>query len=387
MAGKVRQRREFGSVRQLPSGRWQARYKGPDGLVHTADMTFPTKTDATTYLATVQTDLVRRVWKAPGRSNATVASFGNAWIRENPRLKESTRIAYQNDFRLHIEPYLGDTRLDQLTVARVREWRSEVGESIKAAGGGPEMKSTSRRQTGEATQARAYRILRAILSTAVDDGLIDSNPCKIKGGGDYLQPERPTLNTTEIEALAAAIDPQYTTFVYFAAYTGLRLGEIAGLRRKHVDVQAGSIRVMQSEGRHTSTEQPSTPKSKAGNRAVLLPPFLTDMLREHLLKQATIDPEAYVFVTRNGRNVYFGAPRAMRRALNAIGRPDVATHDLRHTASVLKAMSGATVADLKRDLGHSTMDAAQRYMHASVENQRAVAVSLDERRAQAALSS
>ena len=113
---------------------------------------------------------------------------------------------------------------------------------------------------------------------------------------------------------------------------------------------------------------------------MVLPGFLVDMLREHMRQQATLDPEAYVFTTRTGRSVYYGAPRAMRKAFDAIDRPDMATHDLRHSASVLKAMNGATVADLKSDLGHSTFDAAQKYMHASVVNQRRVADLLDQRR-------
>ena len=386
MASKPRQRSRFGSVRQLPPGRWQARYKGPDGRTHTAGMTFPTKSDAYAYLATVEADLIRGQWKAPLRSDATVRSYGQAWIRQNPRLKASTRSTYEHEFRLHIEPRLGHLRLDQLTSAQIREWRAEVGEAIQASWDGRGTQSGTRPRTGQATQARAYRLLRAILTTAVEDGILQTNPCRIKGGGEYDVAERPTLSVSEIEALAEAIDAQYRTFVYFAAYTGLRLGEVAGLRRKHVDLQEGAIRVMQAEGRHTSSDHPATPKSKAGNRVVLLPPFLAQMLREHLMKQATIDSEAHVFVTRTGRNVYFGAPRAVRKAMNAIGRPDAATHDLRHTASVLKAMSGATAADLKRDLGHSTMDAAQRYMHANLENQRAVAASLDERRVQATVS-
>jgi len=200
------------------------------------------------------------------------------------------------------------------------------------------------RSYGQATQARAYRLLRAILTTAVEDGILQTNPCRIKGGGEYDVAERPTLSVSEIEALAEAIDAQYRTFVYFAAYTGLRLGEVAGLRRKHVDLQEGAIRVMQAEGRHTSSDHPATPKSKAGNRVVLLPPFLAQMLREHLLKQATIDSEAHVFVTRTGRNVYFEAPRAVRKAMNAIGRPDVATHDLRHTRAAHPMGRGSGVA-------------------------------------------
>lgn len=380
VAGTSRQRRQFGSVRQLPSGKWQARYKGPDGRVHTADMTFRTKTDATTYLATVQADLTRGQWKAPVRSDATVAIYGEAWIREHPDLKDSTRAAYRAEFDLHIRPHLGHYRLDLLQPQTIREWRARVGDGIREAWAGTGTSGGSRPRNGKATQARVYRLLRAILTTAVSDKIIETNPCNLRRGGEYDTPERPYLSVEDIEHLAAVVDPQYRTFVYFAAYSGLRLGEATSLRHKHVHLDEGYVHVMQAEGRFASGEAPATPKSQAGNRMVVLPGFLVDMLREHMRQQATLDPEAYVFTTRTGRSVYYGAPRAMRKAFDAIGRPDMATHDLRHSASVLKAMNGATVADLKSDLGHSTFDAAQKYMHASVVNQRSVADRLDQRR-------
>ena len=343
-------------------------------------MTFPTKSDAFAYLATVEADLIRGQWKAPVRSDATVKSFGQAWIRQNPHLKDSTRIAYANDFRLHIEPLLGHYRLDQLKPEIIREWRATVGDRIRQRSTERDLHSASRRQTGKSTQARAYRVLHAILRTAVEDGLLDANPCRMKRGGEYDAAERPTLSTAEIELLAEVIDPHYKTYVYVAAYMGLRLGEMTGLRHKHVDLDEGTVRIVQTEGRHTTPETPSTPKSDAGNRTLLMPPFFVDMLREHMRCQATIDPDAYVFNTRRGKNVYYGAPRALRRALTTIGRPEVVGHDLRHIASGLKAQSGATLADLQRDLGHSTVDAVRRYMHANVESQRAVADRLDQRR-------
>lgn len=381
MANSSGRRRRFGSVRQLPSGRFQARYKGPDGITYAADMTFPTKSDADAFLATIQADLIRQQWKAPVRSDATVTAYGEAWIVQHPDLKESTRATYLTEFGLYIRPHLGHYRLDQLKPEVIRAWRARVGEGIRKTWESKGKSSASRPRTGKATQARVYRLLRAILNTAVSDGIIDTNPCNLRKGGEYDIPERPFLTVEDIERLAEAVDPQYRTFVYFAAYTGLRLGEVTGLRHKHVNLDEGYVRVMQAEGRFAPADKPATPKSKAGNRIVVLPGFVVDMLRDHMRQQATLDPEAHVFTTRAGASVYYGAPRAMRKALDAIGRSDVATHDLRHSASVLKAMNGATVADLKSDLGHSTFDAAQKYMHASVVNQRSVADRLDQRRA------
>lgn len=384
MSNVTRRRRPFGSIRQLKSGRYQARYKGPDGITHTADMTFPTKAAADAFLATVQADLIREQWKAPVRSQVTVATYAENWLRQHPRLKATTRATYESDYRLHIKPYLGHLQVRELTAEIVREWRATIGAAVLEKWQGRGSGGAGRRRTGQATQARVYRLLRAILNTAVEDGHRESNPCSIKNGGEYDAAERPTLSSVEIELLAATIDKHYRCYVYVAAYLGLRAGEMAGLRRRHVDLDQGTVEILQTEGRYTTPDAPAPPKSEAGRRKLALPQFLTDMLREHLREQATIDPDAYVFVTRRGRNVYYGASRALRKALTDIGRVDVVGHDLRHTASGLKARNGATMADLKRELGHSTVDAAQRYMHANVDNQRRTAERLDAHRREVA---
>jgi integrase len=384
MSNVTRRRRPFGSIRQLKSGRYQARYKGPDGITHTADMTFPTKAAANAFLATVEADLIREQWKAPVRSQVTVATYAETWLRQHPRLKATTRATYESDYRLHIKPYLGHLQVRELTAEIVREWRATIGAAVLEKWQGRGSGGAGRRRTGQATQARVYRLLRAILNTAVEDGHREGNPCSIKNGGEYDAAERPTLSSVEIELLAATIDKHYRCYVYVAAYLGLRAGEMAGLRRRHVDLDQGTVEILQTEGRYTTPDAPAPPKSEAGRRKLALPQFLTDMLREHLREQATIDPDAYVFVTRRGRNVYYGASRALRKALTDIGRVDVVGHDLRHTASGLKARNGATMADLKRELGHSTVDAAQRYMHANVDNQRRTAERLDAHRRQVA---
>ena len=66
-------RRSFGSIRRLPSGNYQARYTGPDGISRFASITFPTKADANAFLATTQADIVRETWKAPGAEQGPYA--------------------------------------------------------------------------------------------------------------------------------------------------------------------------------------------------------------------------------------------------------------------------------------------------------------------------
>ncbi len=89
-------------------------------------------------------------------------------------MSRRTREEYASVWRLHLAPYLADMQLGQITTERVRTWRS----TLLAHG------------RSEDRAAKAYRLLRAILNTAVDDGLIKRNPCRIKGAGQHRTPER-----------------------------------------------------------------------------------------------------------------------------------------------------------------------------------------------------
>ena len=91
--------------------------------------------------------------------------------------------------------------------------------------------------------AKAYRLLKAIMNTAVDDGRIRRNPCRIKGASQETSPERPVLTVAQVYALAEAIDRRYRALVLLAAFGSLRWGELAALRRSDIDLTNRTIRV------------------------------------------------------------------------------------------------------------------------------------------------
>ncbi len=170
----ARRRRRFGRVRELPSGRFQARYPGPDGLLRAAPQVFMSRTEAEQWLSVVESDLLRGTWIDPAAGRVLLAEYAERWINERPGLAPKTRVLYGGLLRLHIKPTLDDVSVADLTPARVRTWRKELLDS----------------GTGAVTVAKAYRLLKAVLNTAVDDELIRRNPCRIKGAGTERSPER-----------------------------------------------------------------------------------------------------------------------------------------------------------------------------------------------------
>ncbi|HLZ37440.1 MAG TPA: site-specific integrase [Mycobacteriales bacterium] len=230
-----------------------------------------------------------------------------------------------------------------------------------------------RGSAGRTSIAQSYRFLRAVLNTAVADGSIARNPCRIRGAGSDRAPERPVATPAQIAALADAITPRYRAAVLLGAWGGLRRGEILGLLRDDVDLDYGRVTVRRTRTELLSTGDrfDSPPKTAAAYRMVALPPHVVPEIAYHLEHFAGSER---VFVARDGSPMRGDALRqAFERARNQVGLPELRFHDLRHTGQTLAAAAGASLADLMRRLGHSSTIAAKRYLHATDNRDREIA--------------
>jgi integrase len=345
MAGK---RRRFGYVRKLPSGRYQASFIGPSGLRQSAPSTFKTKTDADRWLARAEADISRGAWLDEDLGREAFGNYARAWLRDHSQMGPRYRETCERNLRLHLAP-LEDVPLRALTPAVVREWHASA---LRGCGG-----RTSIQQS--------YRFLRAVMNTAVKDGAILKNPCSIAGAGADRAKERPVASPAEVVALIEAITPRYRAAVVLAAWCGLRRGEVLGLRRDDVNLEAGTVTVRRNRvellenGRAAFDAEP---KTDAGKRTVVVPPHVIPLLAEHMTEWAGPDR---VFVGRGGQPMRGDAVRqAFDRARLKAGMPGFRFHDLRHTGQTLAAATGATIKDLMRRLGHASPVASYRYLHA-----------------------
>jgi integrase len=363
MAQAKRRQRGTGSVRQLRSKRWQARFRGPDGMMRPAPVTFDTKLDAAAWLTAQAGDVERGLWapeqrQAPGRQ--TLKQYAEVWLAARD-LKPRTRDEYRRLLDALVLPDLGSVPLDKLAPSTVRNWYGTLDPS----------KPTRR--------AHAYSLLRSIMSTAIADDLAPGpNPCRIRGAGAAKKKHETRVATLgELEVIVAAMPARYRAMVLLAAWCGLRFGELAELRRADVDIEAAVLRVRRGVTRTKGSVHVGTPKSDAGTRVVSVPPHLLPVLEQHLDKHVQRSPDALLFPARGGQHM---APSALYRvwypAREKAGRPDLRFHDLRHTGATLAAATGATLAELMTRLGHSTPAAALRYQHAAADRDRAIAEAL-----------
>ncbi|MFV2088660.1 tyrosine-type recombinase/integrase [Micromonospora sp. LOL_021] len=359
-------RRRFGSIRKLPSGRYQARYFGPDGVERKAPDTFPTEPQAAKWLTVVESEIIRGEWNAPEAGQITLSEYGSRWIAQR-RLQPRTRENYEDLFRLYVRPYLGTLVLGTIKPATIRDWRARL------LGNG----------VSEPQAVKAYSLLRAVLNTAMkEDELIRQNPCRIPGYDRYHTPERPVATVAQVVALAEAMPARFSALIIVAAFSGLRWGELAALRRCDVDTDAGTIRVPRKLAVLRSGGLVfGPPKSEAGNRVVALPAAARSALVDHLAAFVDDDPEALVFTGDKGAVLRSGNFRRAVRwsaALAAAGLPaDFHFHDLRHTGNNLAAATGASTRDLMSRMGHASMRAALIYQHANSERDREIAAGMD----------
>jgi hypothetical protein len=170
--------RRFGNIRRLPSGRYQASYLGPDGRRRYAAETFEREADADRALVLIEAQIVRGEWTDPERGRVKLADYAATWITERPKLRPRSVDNYRWLLRKHVVPYLGGVPLGKLSTSMIRQWRAALlaeGVSVSVA-------------------AKAYRLLRAVLMTAVEeDKILSRNPCRIRGAGDEEAAERPVL--------------------------------------------------------------------------------------------------------------------------------------------------------------------------------------------------
>lgn len=246
----------------------------------------------------------------------------------------------------------------RLNLANVRRWRTKLLDN----------------GVSPVTAAKVYRLLRAIMNTAVDDGLIRRNPCRVKGAGNEDSPERPVLTVPQVYAIADAIGPRYRALLLLATFASLRWAELAALTPQDIDLDARTVRVTRQinyprGGGHSF----GPPKSRAGRRVVSFPDLIVPDLRKHL---DGLGPAAsLVFTSPDGApmrhsNFY---RRVWLPALAAVGLPGVHFHDLRHTGNQFSADAGANLRELMARMGHDSTRAASLYLHSSAGRQRAIA--------------
>lgn len=250
-----------------------------------APYTFERKKDAEQWLTRTEAEILNSEWVDPDAGEIAFRKYAEAWLTERT-LKVKTRQLYEGLLRLHIYPAFGTKPVNEIEPRHLHRWHTRFVES-----GRP----------GASTVAKAYRLLRTILNTAVDDGTIRRNPCRIKGAGIERVEERPVLSVRQVLALTNTLVPRYRALVLLATFASLRWGELIALRRRNIDLEERTVAVEASVAElDDGSRVLGSPKSDAGRRAVAIPEPLIPYLRWHLQRFAEPGTDGLVFVGEKG---------------------------------------------------------------------------------------
>jgi integrase len=360
-------RRTWGRTRRLPSGRWQASYPTPDGSLRHAPTTFETEGAADTWLANTKADLSRGVWVDPTHNGGGVHFdvWAEDWLATRVKISPKTRAGYEALLRNHINPFFGHHALKDVRRATVLRFVTEMVTSGAKPG----------------TVRNAHSVVSAVFRHAVEDGRLTRNPASKIDLPEADHEEVIPLTPAEVEAIAQAIEtrpenrsrrrteehhPEWSLLVRFAAYSGLRSAEIAGMRVGRLDLMRGEVHVRETVvqlGGKLLERQPTKTKQ---HRTVRIPSGLVDELARHTADRAG-DPEAYVFPDIKGgpwREVWW-YQHVFKPAVRRAGLPDrIRFHDLRHTYASRLIAQGESLFTVARQMGHSTTKVTEsRYGH------------------------
>ena len=287
-------------------------------------------------------------------------SVAEQWYATKLHLRPSTQHIYRTLLDRHILPTFADVPVGSITTLDVQMWISDRHRNTRM---------------GANSVAKTYKLLRTVMESALDAGLIVRNPCRVKGAGTERLPEMRCATVEEVAAIAQAVEPRWQALILLAAYSGLRWGELAGLRRRYLDPLHKTVRVVEQCTEVNGHFVWGPPKTSAGTRTVVLPSFICDVMVEHLALWSEPGVEGLVFVMPEGtplRRENF-RKRVWLPACRATGVEGVRFHDLRHTNATLAAASGAPLRAVMHRLGHASAAAALRYQHRMAGQDEAIA--------------
>ena len=168
-------------------------------------------------------------WTDPTRAKIRLGDYAERWVGQRAGLRPRTVELYRWLLGKHILPTLGSVALGTLSTPMIRQWRADL-----LANG-----------VSETMAAKSYRLLRAVLNTAVDeDRIIPRNPCRVRGADRENPAERPVLTVAQVFELADAMRyPRLRALVLVTAFATLRWGEVTALRRCDIAADGSWVRV------------------------------------------------------------------------------------------------------------------------------------------------
>jgi len=362
---KTKGARGFGSIDQLPSGKWRVRYTDPNSNPQTGRVTFTTKREAEKELSRIQHAIETNTWHIDETPQAgeldpktiTLGQLAHTWRKQatnaqGRRLADKTLMEYERLVTKTLGSFK-DKPIRQIQTQQIETWRAK------------ELERGVLNQT-----AQAYKHLKQLMGYALEKRWITANPCTLKRAGVYKSEQGKIPSVDQVELMLEIAPEPLRTLIAIASEGGLRKGELLELRRKDIELKpvkgsrAVAVKVSRSVGWVNGKAKPKAPKSGNSVRVVLLPDQASELVRAQLLK-VDINPEALLF--SRGANSLEHLGQFQLRSLWERVREQAGYkgtfHSFRAYHLTQYGIEGATTKELQDRAGHSTPQMVMVYQH------------------------
>lgn len=339
----------MGSIRKRSDGRWEARYSTPTG--NQKSIYGKTEKEVAQKLRDALYKIDTGKWREP--SKLTVSAWLDIWLRDyQTDTSERTVYKYRCIANKHFKTYIGNIYMTKLMSYHIRHMIISMQENGLAA-------TTVNNYVG---------ILETAIQRAVEHKIISENPVReINLKSDHPK-QFCIIDRTDIPRFLEIVHGmRYENELKIMLFTGLRVGEVRGLRWSDVDLDAGTFDIQrQIQPKRKNMKRITLPKYNK-TRSFHIPQEAITILRNQKIKQAEERLKAgdkwqddeistdLVFRLPNGHphgehTLYFAA----KKLGDTLGMPDLHPHDLRHSYAIALLRSGADVKTVQHNLGHQT---------------------------------
>ncbi len=288
------------------------------------------KRQAEQALAVRKAEIVQGKFRFAPQSRMPFSDFAEVYMKHSRANKRS----WERDLTLlnKLKPHFGPCRLDQVTSFMIEGYKQTRASQVKPA-----------------TVNREIALLKHMYNLAVEWGLAAENPMR---GVRLLREDNiqeRILTRTEIAQLLNSCTEYSRPIVLTALHTGMRRGEILGLKWSQVDLEAGAITILQSKN----------------GRVRKIP--INDILKAALLELKRTATQEHVFVSNKTKAPIGKFQTAWLTAIRKSGIIRCRFHDLRHTFASYLVAAGTDLVTVKELLGHSDIKMTSRYAHSAPE--------------------
>ncbi len=293
-------------------------------------------------------------------NKTNLTDWFDKWLNTYAKLavRKTTWESYKTQVEQHIKPRIGNIKLTSLNTGHLQKLYNDLLINGRVDGKGGLSPRTVR---------YTHMIIHSALEQAIKEHIIRINPSDAVRLPRDIKKEMQTLDTDNIKMfMNTAKQTRYYSAYMLELTSGLRRGELLGLRWKDIDLVNGTIQVVQQLIRTRNGLEFSEPKTKISRRTINIPENTVKTLKTlktHKIKQAEEKLKAggiyqnndLVFCTEIGKPIDpKNFVRSFQSTLEKAGLDKIRFHDMRHTFSVLSLQAGVSIKAIQEALGHHT---------------------------------